>query len=451
MLGNAAGWTIQCTVTSPAGDQTTQTIGLDTLNISALDVVVEAAGDPSLLELRIVESLEADGAASVSQAPATDGTVGFAELLSFAERIRTLLGKSSPLQPQHVQGADSSPVFGFDVAELDNRLASLEASFLAAVQALQDATASSDLQAMRSALIGLADHGIAGAWPIASSDPAVIGTQASAVLGVVQPLTDPHPPAPSGDAQPADLTTWLDAATQYARSILGSAFPITPVFSLPSDSAYATSVTQGAAPNGSDTPDVMVWLRRIARIRNGAEALHDTLLAAETLLSAPIKTTVTQLPLTPGVQWAGVPFLGAPPSRARLSTVLSTPSLADSPIDPNGAFCGIVCDSWTEHLPGLTSVASGPRQYESAEVTGMAFTVEAPDAYAPQSLLLAIAPDPTQGWSLDVLLDTVQETLQLAKIRTIDLGDLPRLGRVLPVIHSQYNVDQMITDAGVHA
>ena len=29
------------------------------------------------------------------------------------------------------------------------------------------------------------------------------------------------------------------------------------------------------------------------------------------------------------------------------------------------------------------------------------------------------------GWSLDVLLDTVRETLDLAKIRTVDIGDLP--------------------------
>jgi hypothetical protein len=58
-------------------------------------------------------------------------------------------------------------------------------------------------------------------------------------------------------------------------------------------------------------------------------------------------------------------------------------------------------------------------------------------------------PDPTQGWSFDILLDTVRETLELAKIRTLDLGDLPRLGRVLPAIHSSYNVDQMFTDAGV--
>jgi hypothetical protein len=77
----------------------------------------------------------------------------------------------------------------------------------------------------------------------------------------------------------------------------------------------------------------------------------------------------------------------------------------------------------------------------------MAFKLDTPDATAPQAVLLAIAPDPAQGWSLDVLFDTVRETLELAKIRTVDLGDLFRLGRVLPAIHTSGVVDQTLRDA----
>ena len=47
--------------------------------------------------------------------------------------------------------------------------------------------------------------------------------------------------------------------------------------------------------------------------------------------------------------------------------------------------------------------------------------------------------------------DVVQETLELAKIRTVDLGDLPRLGRVLPALHSSSNTDTMLEQAGVHS
>ena len=77
-------------------------------------------------------------------APAADGTPGFAELVSLAARIRATLGKASPLAPQHVQGPDSSPVTGLNSAELDGRIAALEASFSNAVDVLARAAKALD-------------------------------------------------------------------------------------------------------------------------------------------------------------------------------------------------------------------------------------------------------------------------------------------------------------------
>jgi hypothetical protein len=170
------------------------------------------------------------------------------------------------------------------------------------------------------------------------------------------------------------------------------------------------------------------------------------LLASEAMLKVSPAITVAQLPATAGEPWVALPFVdGVPIPKARLSTVAMTPA----PIDVNAEFCGILFDNWTEHLPGLTSVAAGTTGYETAEVTGVSFTVQTPDAYPPQAILLAIAPDPSHGWSLDVLLDVVTETLELAKIRSVDLGDLPRLGRVLPALHTTGNVDSMLEAAGL--
>jgi hypothetical protein len=131
--------------------------------------------------------------------------------------------------------------------------------------------------------------------------------------------------------------------------------------------------------------------------------------------------------------------------KARLATVVST----SAPIDPAAEFCGLLFDTWTEQLPGLTSVTTSG--YEPAEVTGMAFSVDAPDAYPPQAILLAVIPDQSRGWALDFLFDVVQETLELAKMRTVDLGDLPRLGRVIPALHSSSNTDNLLEQTGVNA
>jgi hypothetical protein len=190
----------------------------------------------------------------------------------------------------------------------------------------------------------------------------------------------------------------------------------------------------------------MVWLRRLARVRPNCQAVHDLLLAEEALNGAPPAITVAQLPLNPGEQWVGLHFdKDAAAPKARLCTVALTPS----PIDVSTPFCGILFDNWTEQLPGLTSVTTAASGYDAAEVTGMSFTVDAPDAYPPQSILLAVAPDQNAGWSLDILLDVVQETLELAKVRMVDLGDLVRVGRVLPALHTTNNVDSMLREAGV--
>jgi len=218
-----------------------------------------------------------------------------------------------------------------------------------------------------------------------------------------------------------------------------------PTYQLPPGAAYAASFAPVARPVGADGPAMMIWLRRMARVRPNTAALHDVLMTAESLAATLSALTAAQFPAEAGVKWAGLPYGDSPPPKARVAALLSTPS----PVDPASSFCGFVVDTWTEQLPGLTSVADPAKGYEPAEVTGVAFTVDAPDAYPPQAVLLGVAPDPTIGWSLDVLFDVVRETLELAKIRSVDLGDLPRLGRVLPAIHSGSNVDSMLTKAGL--
>jgi hypothetical protein len=226
---------------------------------------------------------------------------------------------------------------------------------------------------------------------------------------------------------------------------MGKVIPLLLSFSLPAGSAYAASFAAGAVPVGSDQPALLAWLRRLARIRPNIAAFHDVLLACESIGASEPALVTAQLPAENGARWIGLPFGENTPPKARLATVVSTPT----PIDPAQPFCGLVFDTWTEQIPGLTTVANPVKGYESSEVTGVAFTVDAPDAYPPQAILLAVAPDPSAVWSADVLVDIVQETLDLAKIRTVDLGDLPRLGRVLPAVHSGSNLDGVFNAAKV--
>jgi hypothetical protein len=468
ILGNASLWQISCKITSVAGDSSTQPVGLDTIGICALDVIAESSGESSVLERRIADAVTATQPAgtvvSVVSAPASDGSLGFDELIAFAARIRLLLAQAVALGPQHVQGPDAAPSLGIDANELASRVSSLQSSLSSAASQLAAAndaltaaaggdapTVKAAVQAGRAALLALADVGILSAYPVsgAPDDPDTVDSitsQTASVLAAVQTLAAATPPtAPAAGATPTAITAWVKATSEYVQSIVGKAMPLLPTFLLPPDSPYAASLAPGAVPVGADQPTIMAWLRRLARVRPNIGTMHDVLLASESLTGSEAGLTTTQLPVAAGARWIGLPFGDAAPPKARLSVVLSTPL----PIDPSTAFCGLLFDTWTEQLPGLTSVASPAKGYESSEVTGVAFTVDAPDAYPPQAILLAVAPDPAAGWSLDVLSDVLTETLNLAKIRTVDLGDLPRLNRVLPGLHSGSNLDTVFVAARV--
>lgn len=107
---------------------------------------------------------------------------------------------------------------------------------------------------------------------------------------------------------------------------------------------------------------------------------------------------MAQLPVKAGEAWAALPYTdGVPIPKARLSTVALTPA----PIDPSAEFCGILFDNWTEHLPGLTSVATTSTGYETAEVTGVSFKVDTPDAYPRKPFCWRLRPtNPKDGHSI---------------------------------------------------
>jgi hypothetical protein len=86
---------------------------------------------------------------------------------------------------------------------------------------------------------------------------------------------------------------------------------------------------------------------------------------------------------------------------------------------------GFLVDEWTEVIP-------------SPEVTtGLSFHYDRPDARPPQAVLLAVPPDPELPWTMDSILQIVREALGLTRSRAVDIGELPRLGRVLPALHAK--------------
>jgi hypothetical protein len=97
--------------------------------------------------------------------------------------------------------------------------------------------------------------------------------------------------------------------------------------------------------------------------------------------------------------------------------------------DPAEWLSGLLLDEWVERVP------------DPVQATGVAFHYEDPGARAPQALLVAVCPDERPGWDDDLLLDTLNESLDLAKIRSVDLEALNDLGQVIPALWFAFNPD----------
>ena len=130
---------------------------------------------------------------------------------------------------------------------------------------------------------------------------------------------------------------------------------------------------------------------------------------------------VVQLPHRPGAPWLARPFgkSGVPPHGSVGIVVHSW-----QPLNPSRAFAGVVVDAWTESIPADT------------ETTAVTFHYDAPGARAPQALLLAVHPARAPDrWSFDVLLDTVNEAVDLAQLRTLSSAELAQMGSFLPALY----------------
>ncbi|MCX5327887.1 hypothetical protein [Streptomyces sp. NBC_00140] len=343
-------------------------VTLERIGFSALGLVLDAAGST---HRRLYARL---GRLSQISATEVEFTRGWEELCAVAGRIQGLLAGAGPLLLAHVSedqpGGPDLPVP--DNEEVRRRVAGFVA--------------------------GLADAGLRNS------------------LGIEGDLTRLK-------ALAADATApgWLGNVTRVLGELLGTPLPLTAL--LPGAALPApASGTSGAA--------VADWVRRFGTVRPAVRTWHETLLLAGARAGRPCQLSASQLPR--GGAWIGGTFdpLKRPPARRHL--VCHTP--ADLPADK--PIAGIVFDEWAEVLPGADALAAtktgqDPVPVES-EMTGVAFHFDRPDAKAPQAVLIAVPPNPVRGWTSDGLALVVRDTLELVKMRAVDLADLPLIDDILP-------------------
>jgi hypothetical protein len=442
LLGDPAHYKFGATVIG----STTKTVSaaLSELGLSPLALVMasEAPGNdsPSELEERVMHVLAAKVAApkpttsltllTVAPSGSSATTIGFGALRSVLKWIYTFITTHRGATANDLalpQDGDDDGLVATDVAARADALALFYGAALASLDGLIAAPPTVPAP-LRTALTAAAAFGVRGALPYpppldaSITDRDQLLAQARDVVATMHGVSDAQTALVTSfgagtNASPRDL---VNHHTDRIRALVGEHFPVLAQFNARNAAELTASLSDRATLLGGDDAAPLGWLQRMALVRPGAADLSRVVSASEMLLSGitPASAIVAQLPRATGEKWLALQYGSAVPN-AELSIVAET----SGAVDFTKPISGIFADAWPEVVPNRT------------ETTGMTFHFDAPGARPPQSILIAVQPEPPNtGWSVNTMLESVMEARRLAPLRAVTPADLRWLGTSLPPI-----------------
>jgi len=224
----------------------------------------------------------------------------------------------------------------------------------------------------------------------------------------VQTQLDAHNAA----AAATDQVAALEAA---AKALLGSDFVIYPEFSLSSSQGNEWANALAASTGGTllqyltttaklDFP-VDEWLYGVARIRPNMRTWEQLVMLTGAFGLTSPELLPVQFPYEAAASWVALPY---PDTYTLDSDRLLYTAQYSQPFDKNSRQCGMLIDEWTEVIPAAT------------RNTGITFNYDRPNSEAPQSFLLVTPASSDGTWLWEDLLGAVNETLDLAKKRSVE-------------------------------
>ncbi len=239
-------------------------------------------------------------------------------------------------------------------------------------------------------------------------------------------------------AATGDPLARVELVKDAARMIFGDDFVMVPEFTL--DPAQGTELQSTLLASAHSlrylTGDLDLdfpmddWLYGLSRVREKLYHLENTVLHIEGFTGATLELVPSQFPYRPDDFWLGMDFPDLKPGtgepfRIEEDKLLFT-AIYTEPFDPARPQCGLLLDEWTEVIPSLD------------ETLGLAFHYDQPNSEPPQTLLLVTPSRFTGQWRWEDLVDTLRETLDMARKRAVepDHVDGTVYSRFLPPIVS---------------
>jgi hypothetical protein len=421
-------WTVE--YTKDDGSSAAVELHLSDLGLCALDLIALFEADQSgklsgsVLESRLIDA--AHLSATDTLGAIVEKVRPVARLGALARALGRVLTSARPLRFSDLM--ERARISEAEETDLLTGQGTLAVRAKAALDGL--AAVSGSLS--RDTLVALAKY-IPNAYP----SPSATDDDLATLLADMQTEQQRRIAAANAEAAGADSTEWtVDQSVEILKAVFGREFVALPTFSVPFSDDLQASLDHDWV---TDEDEVRKTLDKMAVSRDPMRAwriLNATIHATSTqpdgtlVPVAPMHFKVAQLPMMDNEPWVGRTMSDAV-SSGRLSLIVG---VVDDDIQfGNGTLhSGIVIDDWTERVPAKTVDM------------GVAFHSESPAAEAPQAVLIAVPPKINQSstetwsWSMEDLFAVVSQTLDLAKIRALDLSSLDE-GQYLPATLMAYS------------
>jgi hypothetical protein len=237
----------------------------------------------------------------------------------------------------------------------------------------------------------------------------------------------------------------VKALQAAAKALLGDDFVVFPEFRLPvaQGDELANALAESQAPTffahldslQIDFP-VDTWLYGVARVREKLEAWEQVIMFIGALGGPEPDLTPAQVPNIAGVPWLALEF---PPDVQLDKDRLLYTAYYSTPFVKTERQCGLLLDEWNEVIPATDAT------------TGVAFHYDRPNTEAPQSMLL-VTPTAFRGaWQWEDVVDAINETLDLAKLRAVEPVhiDQTAYARFLPATVKVWTASQLTISANL--
>ena len=399
--------------------------------------ILRRGAEDAAHEGRLEIDFEAGGLSGGLPAEATT----FGELEQLASVLRSLLTRARPLDARDLALPGEVVDPGWDLDAAEARVEARVADFQGAIRVLTDLLpkASEDdprpigtapASAVRAAMMALAGYALPGAMPRSGWDESkqsrhelygeawALAEHGLGRLGVLADLTAGW--ASEDAAEPPMDAVRLRRLRERLEPVMGRDFPVQVDFQPVDPDKLSEAFGHSDALLGNDPAAAMGWLQQVAKVRSDAARLDEVLAASELIRDAsPAPPKVAQLPRVAGEPWVA----RERPSDAdqgRLALFALDHGGLDQ-LTTGGVVAGWLIDSWTERIPAPD------------HVTGVALNFDAPSSRPPQAMLLMVPPE-GEAFSFDLVVDTLMETLEAAKLRAVDGDVLRGHGHQFPAI-----------------